>query len=304
MFPQSHTAREDPAIPFRHELHAAPPHAGGASRPCERHSIFECSAGRRGAAAAWHGKGARRVRNVAIQVRRFLIYLVGMVVLAFGIVLCAQCNLGTTPISSIPYVMTRFTPLTFGALTSLHHFANIAVQYALDRKLWNPRVLLQLPECLLFGALVDAVGTLVPYSPTAFPAMVALMVASIFLIAAGTVLMVSMNLIPNPPDGCVRLITEKVHGDMGVVKRFYDITMVAVAAVLDLVLFQDLYGLGIASLVSMFCVGKLISMLQKRFGHTLIALREGDDPHAAKEGSGSEGENGRQPEDAEGKRAQ
>lgn len=216
------------------------------------------------------------MKRYLVLTRRFALYVFGMVLLALGITLCAQCNLGTTPISSIPYVLTRCTPFTFGMLTSMSHIVNIVLQYVLERKLWNPRVLLQLPECFLFGALVDLVAYVITYSPTDIVGMVALMCVSIVLIAAGTTIMVGMNLIPNPPDGAVRLISTLVRGDMGIVKRFYDIIMVLGAALIDLIGFHDLYGLGIASLISMYGVGKLISVMQKHFGQALIALREGD----------------------------
>ena len=212
-------------------------------------------------------------RRAALLARRVLIWLCGMVVLAFGIVLCSRCGLGVTPITTIPYSLARCLPLSFGTLTSLHHLANVIVQYVLEKRLWNPRILLQLPECVIFGMLVDVVDALIGWAPTHLAVQVALMVGSIVLIATGTFLMVGMDLIANPPDSCVHLISELVHGDMGVVKRTYDITMVAITLVIDLVVYNDFYGLGIASIVSMFGVGWLLTQLNRLFGRQIDALR-------------------------------
>ena len=216
------------------------------------------------------------MRRAFVQTRRLCIYLLGMLVLALGIVLCARCNLGVTPITTIPYALARFVPLSFGTLTSLHHLANVIVQYVLEKRLWNPRVLLQLPECVLFGMLVDLVDATVVLQPQHLGVEVALMLVSIVFIACGTLVMVSMDLIANPPDSCVHLISELLHGDMGVVKRTYDITMVCITVVIDLVYAQDLYGLGIASIVSMFGVGWLLTHLQRLFGRRLVQLRKGE----------------------------
>ena len=63
-------------------------------------------------------------RTKAEQVKRYLIFLVGLFVNSLGVSLITKGNLGTSPISSIPYVLS----LNFPFSRKLHH----CIQFASD----------------------------------------------------------------------------------------------------------------------------------------------------------------------------
>ena len=56
-------------------------------------------------------------RTKAEQVKRYLIFLVGLFVNSLGVSLITKGNLGTSPISSIPYVLSLNFPFSLGTLT-------------------------------------------------------------------------------------------------------------------------------------------------------------------------------------------
>lgn len=64
---------------------------------------------------------------------RLGIYIAGIILVSLGIILCVKCELGVSPISSVPYVLGYVTPLTFGTLTMLFHFCNSMIQYVLEK---------------------------------------------------------------------------------------------------------------------------------------------------------------------------
>ena len=76
----------------------------------------------------------RRYENMKNLIYRLGIYIIGVISVSLGIVLCVKCELGVSPISSIPYVLGYLTPLTFGTLTMLFHFCNSMIQYILEKK--------------------------------------------------------------------------------------------------------------------------------------------------------------------------
>lgn len=84
-----------------------------------------------------------------IERKRLVIYLLGMVCVSLGIVFCAQCGLGISPISGIPFVLKEILPLTFGQLTMLFHFVNIGFQMTLLKKVRDGKILLQIPVAFL-----------------------------------------------------------------------------------------------------------------------------------------------------------
>mgnify|MGYP000603589825 CR=1 FL=1 len=51
------------------------------------------------------------------KLKRYLLFLVGLFVNALGVSLVTKANLGTSPISSIPYVLSLNFPFTLGNFT-------------------------------------------------------------------------------------------------------------------------------------------------------------------------------------------
>ena len=56
-------------------------------------------------------------RKPAKLAPRLGIYLVGLVVLAFGITLAVNSNLGVSPVTSLPYVVSQVLHVTLGTCT-------------------------------------------------------------------------------------------------------------------------------------------------------------------------------------------
>ncbi len=115
------------------------------------------------------------------NVYRLGIYIIGMIFVSLGIVLCVKCELGVSPISSIPYVLGYLTPLTFGTLTMVFHFLNSIVQYILEKRLFNVKVLLQIPVAFLFGVIIDFFKNIMSFQAENLIFKILLMIMSIIL---------------------------------------------------------------------------------------------------------------------------
>ena len=59
----------------------------------------------------------RTKKSAAELLRRWLFRVVSLFVMALGVACSIQANLGTSPISSVPYALSQFTPLTVGTAT-------------------------------------------------------------------------------------------------------------------------------------------------------------------------------------------
>ena len=96
-------------------------------------------------------------------VKRLALYLLGLMLMALGITLLNLSDLGTTPLSSIPYVLSRLLSgsalFTFGRLTLLFHTACALAQVAVRRRV-TAQILLQIPLAVVFSALLDLFGIL------------------------------------------------------------------------------------------------------------------------------------------------
>ena len=87
--------------------------------------------------------------------KRYLLFLTGLAIMAFGVAFSIKADLGTSPISSVPYVVSLFTPFTVGTATIVMHCVFIFLQILILRKKYHPIQLMQLPVAFFFGYLTD-----------------------------------------------------------------------------------------------------------------------------------------------------
>jgi uncharacterized membrane protein YczE len=132
--------------------------------------------------------------NKSEQIKRYLFFVLGLMVLAFGVALSVKANLGTSPISSLPYVLSLAFPLTIGQFTILMHIVFILLQIALLRKDFDWIQLMQLPAAILFGVFTDAAMRLLSwYAPSSYAEQWICVLLSCVIVAVG----VSMEVIAN-----------------------------------------------------------------------------------------------------------
>ena len=68
------------------------------------------------------------------KIKRYCIFMIGLFINSLGVSLITKANLGTSPISSIPYVLSLNFPLTLGNFTILFSLILILFQFVLLNK--------------------------------------------------------------------------------------------------------------------------------------------------------------------------
>lgn len=195
---------------------------------------------------------------------RVAVYLMGLALLSLGIVLSKKSNLGIAPVSTIPLVAEKLLPLTFGQVTMLFYLINIAVQCILcPQRGGYVKILLQIPVSFVCSLVLDFFQQVIPLEGTTPGHQLLLLILSVPLIAFGMVLVVHMELMPNPPDGTVRIISLRTGKELGTVKNIYDICCVLVSSVLSLAVFRRLYGFGVATVVTALLVGRFVRVFSR-----------------------------------------
>ena len=86
---------------------------------------------------------------------RYLFFIAGLFVNAFGISLIIKANLGSSPISSLPYTLSLNFPVTLGQFTLLLNAALIAGQIWLLKRDFRKEQFLQIPVAILFSFFID-----------------------------------------------------------------------------------------------------------------------------------------------------
>ena len=89
------------------------------------------------------------------KLKRYVVFLIGLFINSFGVSLITKANLGTSPISSIPYVLSLNFPFTLGQFTIIFSLLLILIQLLILRKNFKAEHLLQIPISILFGYFID-----------------------------------------------------------------------------------------------------------------------------------------------------
>ena len=88
------------------------------------------------------------------RVRRYLLFLIGLAVNALGVAFISRAALGTSPLSSLSFVLSLSTPLTLGEYTVLFNTLFL-IGEALVRRTFTLRQAIQLPFTLLFSGCIE-----------------------------------------------------------------------------------------------------------------------------------------------------
>lgn len=97
-------------------------------------------------------------RSVAEYIKRYVFLVIGLAIMSFGVAMSINADLGTSPVSSIPYVTSEISGLSVGVTTMIVNTLIVLLQVAILRKRFHPVKLLQIPVCIVFGFLIDFAG--------------------------------------------------------------------------------------------------------------------------------------------------
>ena len=197
---------------------------------------------------------------------RLGIYCLGLLILAFGIALSVNSNLGVSPVSSLPFVVSQIAGISLGTCTILIYALYILLQMLISRK-FQPTLLLQLVFSTIFGYFVDGAKWILGdfCLPTYF-GQLAMLAASILLIGFSLVLYIDVKLAPMPAEGLVGCISAINGRPFSQMKTAVDCTSVLVAAVLSIIFLGKLSGIREGTILTALLAGKMMGILRKFVG--------------------------------------
>ena len=202
--------------------------------------------------------------------RRYVSFVFILFVIAFGTSLSIRANLGSSPISAPPYVLSLIpgVPLTMGTIVICMHVLFIIAQILLLRRDYELRQLSQILVSFLFGFYTDVTMWLtgflqVPASlphAVGYPLQMAELLVGGALLAFGIACEVRCDSLMLAGEGLPLAIANATHRDFGKVKICSDTMLVAIAVALMFHYFGEWNWkmVGVGTLVSMFYVGFMV----------------------------------------------
>ena len=197
------------------------------------------------------------------KLKRYIIFLIGLFINSLGVSLITKTDLGTSPISSIPYVLSLNFPMTLGQFTILFSILFIL------RKNFKAEHLLQIPISILFGYFIDLTMVLLTFvHPQAYGFKIVYLLIGCVILGFGVYMEVLANVAMLPGESFVRAVSTTWNTNFGNTKVAFDVSLTVIAAILSFLFAKRLDGVREGTIIAALLVG----FIARLFGRYLAFL--------------------------------
>lgn len=193
--------------------------------------------------------------------KRLMNYLIGLNVLVLGITLNTRSLLGVAAFTTLPYAIKEMTPISFGIANIMLYMVLVVIQLLIERKM-KLDILLEVPFSFIMGYILDLYQMIIPASPESLGLRIVILLAGNLCTAFGIYTMVQSHLVLVPVDGVVLSISTRFNKAYSLCKNCFDITMIVSTIILCLVTHSPFYGIGVGTIFSALCVGRIIKWFE------------------------------------------
>ncbi len=205
-----------------------------------------------------------------------LLLLVSLFIMTLGVAVCVRSMLGSSVISTIPYVFEMagkdnlgIPALTIGQYTYIMNGVLVLGQILVLRRRFEPVQLFQLLVGFVFGSLIDINMSLTSWLvPTNLTVKAAVQIAGCTILGTGIALEVRCGSVTMPGEGFPVAISTVTGTEFAKVKIAVDISLVLIAVVFCYVFFGawQWQVVGIGTLFAMVYVGMIVRLVGKHIG--------------------------------------
>ena len=213
--------------------------------------------------------------------------LAGIAVMGLGIDIVVKADLGNSPISATPNVLSLgFTAVSFGTFMLGWQCFLVLVQIALLRREFRLVDLWQIPISVFFGVCIDAFMALLgPAAPTSYVASWLWLAGGMAVLALGIVMTVVSGTVMNCGEAVVQAVVRKTGARFGTVKVGFDLACAALACLCAFLFVGHLAGVREGTFVCAAFTGVIVNVYMGLYGKLRDAARS---RRAADSGTASE----------------
>lgn len=189
-----------------------------------------------------------------------------ILIVGFAITLITKAQLGATAVTSLAFVISQLSGLSFGMMTGLFIFMYVIIQIVIQRKAFPKIQLFQFVVSFILGFAVDFANFLLRnLLPETYIQQLAILLVGCVIMGFGVFLQLKAATVYNPAEGIVYAIADATNRPFGVVKTAFDVTLVISAIILGLVVTGGVVGVREGTIVSALIIGPIIGIFQKLF---------------------------------------
>lgn len=195
---------------------------------------------------------------------RIVIYIIGLFFLALGVAFAVNSNLGVSPVTSLPYVVSLISGTALSTCVIIVYGSYIVLQILILRKEFRIINLTQIIFSAIFGYFTDFTKWLLgDFTLPTYAGQLVMLAISIVIVALGVFLYIEVDLVPMPMEGLTLSIAKKVGKPFHNVKVIVDCAAVAVGILLSFLFFHGLVGIREGTIITAIVVGKVVAVFKK-----------------------------------------
>lgn len=199
------------------------------------------------------------------KLKRYIVFLIGLFINSLGVSLITKADLGTSPISSIPYVLSLNFPFTLGQFTIAFSLLLILIQLVILRRNFKAEHLLQIPISILFGYFIDLTMVILFFvNPQSYLSSVVYLLIGCVILGFGVYTEVLANVAMLPGESFVRAVSSTWKTEFGSTKVAFDVSLTVIAAVLSLIFAHRLDGVREGTIIAALLVGFIARLFGRR----------------------------------------
>lgn len=201
-------------------------------------------------------------------IKRYFLFICGIFFMALGISCVIKSTLGTSPISSIPYVLSFCYPISLGGVTFIVNMLFLLGQIIILRRKFEYIQLLQIPMTAIFSMFIDLTMQLLSgIVPEIYIGKLVTMFVGAVCVALGVALQIIGNVVTLAGEGIVNAIATHWQFDFGNTKTCFDTTLVIIACLISWIYFDEIRGVREGTLISALITGSITRFFIQRLSY-------------------------------------
>jgi uncharacterized membrane protein YczE len=196
------------------------------------------------------------------RIKRYIMYLMGLIILALGITMNTKTGLGVSPIISIAYCVSQIWSLNLGIMTFIFYAVFVILQKILMGKEFDKKQVMQIGVSFITSFFIQVFNIILPRSGNILESFITL-IGAILLTGIGATITVCMDMVPNPADGLANVIGIKLHKGMGTGKNIFDLSCLVLSLMIGLIFKRSIIGIGIGTICTMIFTGRVVAVSKK-----------------------------------------
>ena len=213
------------------------------------------------------------------NITRFIIYIFGLLIITIGINLSIVSGLGISPVSAFTLPLSQTIQMSLGTVTTIIYIIFVLIQFALLKKQFKKKNILQVPFSVVFGFFVDLTGSYMKgITLNSYLSQFIVLLISILICAIGATLYIAMDIVPNAPEGLQLAICERFHKPFSKIKMASDCIFVLLGFIIAILFLDGVTAIREGTILSALLTGQLIGMFAKKLNPILhqITFQDGE----------------------------